>query len=576
MVLKGFSASPGFALGNIFVYIDNIRIPKECFITEDEKHLHHEKYLTIREQAKKELEALYVSMQEKDTEKAAIFLAQKEIADDIIINEDIPSKILNDLWAGDWAIYQVYESVLSVFKNIPDPLIAERAVDFEDVRALLIRLWYGQKGKRLSDLKEPVIIAARDLKPSDTATLDRNNVLAILTETGGITSHTAIIAKSYGIPAILSIEGLLNHAENGQFAAVDAEEGKVVLTPDVNTANEITKKMNIFMREREETEKFLHKDAFTSCGVKIDIGLNISGVNLNEELKAKEFTDSVGLFRTEFLFLGRTSLPSEEEQFSSYKRILESFAASSDASRANKNVILRTLDIGADKQISSMNIAHEDNPFLGNRGVRFCFSNPEIFSTQIRAALRASVFGNLWLMFPMIDSIETFRSAKEIVEKIKNDLKRENIPVGDFKTGIMIEVPSIALIANLAAKETDFASIGSNDLCQYLCAADRMNSSVDKHYNQYHPAMFRLIKETVSAFYKESKPISICGELGGDVSAVPALIGMGLRKLSMSAPSVAKVKRVVSALSIKKCEEIAEKVLKMSTATEIEKYLKQK
>jgi len=576
MVLKGFSASPGFALGNIFVYIDNIRIPKECFITEDEKHLHHEKYLTIREQAKKELEALYVSMQEKDTEKAAIFLAQKEIADDIIINEDIPSKILNDLWAGDWAIYQVYESVLSVFKNIPDPLIAERAVDFEDVRALLIRLWYGQKGKRLSDLKEPVIIAARDLKPSDTATLDRNNVLAILTETGGITSHTAIIAKSYGIPAILSIEGLLNHAENGQFAAVDAEEGKVVLTPDVNTANEITKKMNIFMREREETEKFLHKDAFTSCGVKIDIGLNISGVNLNEELKAKEFSDSVGLFRTEFLFLGRTSLPSEEEQFSSYKRILESFAASSDASRANKNVILRTLDIGADKQISSMNIAHEDNPFLGNRGVRFCFSNPEIFSTQIRAALRASVFGNLWLMFPMIDSIETFRSAKEIVEKIKNDLKRENIPVGDFKTGIMIEVPSIALIANLAAKEADFASIGSNDLCQYLCAADRMNSSVDKHYNQYHPAMFRLIKETVSAFYKESKPISICGELGGDVSAVPALIGMGLRKLSMSAPSVAKVKRVVSALSIKKCEEIAEKVLKMSTATEIEKYLKQK
>jgi len=574
MILKGFSASPGFALGNILVYIDNIRIPNESYVTESEKQLHHKKYLTVREQAKKELETLYLSMQEKDAEKAAIFLAQREIADDIILNEDIPSKILNDLWAGDWAIYQVYESVLSVFKNIPDPLIAERAADFEDVRALLLRIWYGQKGMRLSDLKEPVIIAARDLKPSDTASLDKNNVLAILTETGGITSHTAIIAKSYGIPAILGIEGLLNHVKDGQFAAVDAEEGKAVLTPDVNTTNEITKKRDVFIRDKEEAEKYLSKDAFTSCGVKIDIGLNISGINLNEELKANDFTDSVGLFRTEFLFLGRTSLPSEEEQFSSYKKILESFAVCKNVSRARKNVILRTLDIGADKKILSMDVAAEENPFLGNRGIRFCFSNPEIFKTQIRAALRASVYGNLWLMLPMVDSLETFRNAKVIIEKTKSDLQRENIPVGDYKTGIMIEVPSIALLADLAAKEVDFASIGSNDLCQYVCAADRMNSSVDKHYNQYHPAMFRLIKETVSAFYKESKPISICGELGSDVSAVPALIGMGLRKLSMSAPSIAKVKRVVSSLSIKKCETIAENVLKMSTAAEIEKYLK--
>jgi len=581
MILKGFCASPGIALGSVFIYNDDEHIPKESFITGEEKRLHYEKYLTVKEQAMKELETLYLSMREKDDFKAAIFIAQKEIVDDIVINEEIPSRILNDLWAGDWAIYQVYENILSAFKNIPDVLIAERAVDFEDVRAILLRLWYGQNGIRLSCLKKPVIIAARDLKPSDTASLDKDNVLAIITETGGITSHTAIIAKSYGIPAVLGIKGLLNAVKQGQNAAVDAQEGNVILDPDVKTIDEFTKKRNDFIHDRDDAEKYSNMEAFTSCGTKIDIGLNISGAD-EAEKNANIYTDFIGLFRTEFLFLGRDTLPTEEEQFSSYKKVLETYcslggisrASGSEASGVRKSVILRALDIGADKQISSIDAEHENNPFLGNRGVRFCISNPDIFKTQIRSALRASVYGNLWIMLPMVDSLETFRDAKEIIETVKNDLQREGVAVGDYKTGIMIEVPSIALLANHAANEVDFASIGSNDLCQYVCAADRMNGSVDKYYNQYHPAVFRLIKETVCAFNKAGKPVSICGELGSDASAVPVLIGLGLRKLSMSASSIAKIKRVISALTIKKCEEIADKVLQLPTASEIEKYLK--
>jgi len=258
-------------------------------------------------------------------------------------------------------------------------------------------------------------------------------------------------------------------------------------------------------------------------------------------------------------------LPSEEEQFNSYRKVLKCYG--------KRPVILRVLDIGGDKQISSIEQDKEDNAFLGNRGIRFCFSYPDIFITQLRAALRASAYGNLWIMLPMIGSLDDIKKAKEIIAETKNKLKNEKIQVGDVKIGIMIEVPGIALIADLAAKEVDFASIGSNDLCQYVCAADRMNAAVEDYYQNYHPAVFKLIKESVSAFKKAEKPISICGELGSDPLAIPALIGCGLRKFSMGAASVAAVKRAISGITVAQAEEIAEKILGLPTASEIEKFL---
>jgi phosphotransferase system enzyme I (PtsI) len=564
MILNGKGVAPGFAVGQIYIFNEKFNIPSESMVLPGEEQAHLDRYYSIKKEAIDELEKIRRSMESVDPLKAEIFNAHKEIVEDIIINEEIPARILNERWAGDWAIYQVYETVLGVLRKTSDPLIAERAADFDDIRAMLLRLWYGQKSNPLSSLKEPCIVAARELKPSGTANLNSGKILAILTETGGVTSHTAIIAKSYGIPAVLGIDGLLSYVKQGQRAAVDAGGGIVTIDPEENIVKEYQKKRSAFSRDRKDAETFQKRKCLTSCGVKIDIGLNISSAN-DDELIAQSYTDCVGLFRTEFLYLERNTLPSEEEQFASYRKVLKCFG--------KKPVILRVLDIGGDKQISSIEQKHEENSFLGNRGIRFCFSNPDIFRTQLRAAFRASLYGNLWIMFPMVGSLDDIRKAKEIISGIKDELKKESVQFGEVKIGIMIEIPSIALIAGLAAEEVDFASIGSNDLCQYLCAADRMNAVVENYYQSYHPAVFKLIKETVSAFDNAEKPISICGELGSDPLAVPALIGLGLRKFSMGAASIAVVKRAIANVTMAQAEEMAQNVLGFSTASEIEYFL---
>ena len=551
-------------MGHIYVYDDKFDIPCESIVPAGEEQAHLARYYSVKKEALNEIEKLRSSVESVDPVKAEIFTAHKEIVEDIIINEEIPARILNEHWAGDWAIYQVYETVLGVLRKTSDSLIAERAADFDDIRAMLLRLWYGQKSSSLSSLKEPCVIAARELKPSGTAGLSGGKILAILTEMGGVTSHAAIIAKSYGIPAVLGIEGLLSYVKQGQCAAVDAAEGNVIIDPEEDIVKEYQKKSGVFNRDRKDAETFQKREAVTACGTRIDIGLNISNAN-DDELNAQSYTDGVGLFRTEFLYMGRSTLPSQEEQFLIYKKVLECFG--------KRPVILRVLDIGGDKQVLRIEQKHEDNSFLGNRGIRLCFSNLEIFKTQLKAAFRASLYGNLWLMLPMVGSLDDIRKAKEIIAEIKNELKKENVQFGEVKVGIMIEVPSIALIAGLAAKEVDFASIGSNDLCQYVCAADRMNAAVEPYYQSYHPGVFKLIKETVSAFNNAKKPISICGELGGDPFAIPVLIGLGLRKFSMGAASVAVIKRAIASVTVAQSEEMAKKVLGFSTASEIESFL---
>ncbi|MDR3019958.1 MAG: phosphoenolpyruvate--protein phosphotransferase [Treponema sp.] len=563
MILNGKSAAPGFAVGNVYIYNNNSKTPVENFISAGDIQSHLDHYEQVKTLALTALDKLRLSMQKHDPEKALIFFAHQEIVDDVIINEEIPARITNDLWSGDWAIYQVYETVLAVLRKTADPLIAERASDFDDVRALLLQLWYGEENEKRAFLTEPVIIAGREILPSFAADLDTDKVLAIITEKGGETSHAAIIAKSFGIPTVLGMQGLLKSVKQGQKVAVNADEGFVILDPLEETAAEYAKKSETYKREKAETEIYLDKEALTACGARIDIGLNIA--NAGSDLRLAERTDSVGVFRTEYLYMGRDTLPSEEEQFSAYRKVLETYG--------KRPVILRTLDIGGDKNLSSTNIPREENPFLGTRALRLCFDYPEIFKTQLRAALRSSVYGNLWLMLPMVGSIDDIRRANEIITAVKKELEDEGTPASDFKTGIMIEIPSIALISGAAAKEVDFASIGTNDLCQYLCAADRMNSAVEEYYQSYHPALFSLIKDTVSAFTNAGKPISICGELGSDIKAIPLLIGLGLRKLSMSSASIAAVKRAISQITLKQCESLAAKALECATASEIKELL---
>jgi phosphotransferase system enzyme I (PtsI) len=447
-----------------------------------------------------------------------------------------------------------------------DPLIRERAVDFDDVRKRLIRLWHGVEESNLAALTEPVVIAAHDLLPSDTASMDRKKVLAILTEVGGSASHSAIIARSYEIPAILGIPDLMSLVRQDQIVAVDAGAGEAVLDPDSGLAEAWERRREEFLKEAAETRQFLGAPSCTACGISIDIGLNIGGAD-EQELAGEAYTDLVGLFRTEFLYMGRNTLPSEEEQFIVYKKILQRWG--------NRPVTLRTLDIGGDKTLSSMNLPKEDNPVLGNRALRLCFTYPEIFKTQLRAALRASVFGKLWLMLPMVGGIDDIRRAKACVAEARGELDAEGIEYDKhFKTGIMIEIPSIAVIADLAAKEVDFASIGTNDLCQYLTAVDRMNPQVARHYQTYHPAMFRLIGKVVEQFNRAGKPIGVCGEMGGDPLAAPVLVGLGMRKLSMGLASIARIKRVLSSLTLAKAGELAGAVVDLSTAQEVENYLK--
>jgi len=563
MKLNGKGVAPGVAVGRVHVYRNNLIIPVESTVCAGEEQSHLDRYLFVKEEALQELDKLKSAMQKRDPEKAEIFTAHQEIVNDIVINEEIPARILNEQWAGDWAIYHVYETVIVVLQKALDPLIAERAADFDDVRSLLLRLWYGNKEPGLSDLQEPVILASNDLLPSDTANLDKNKVLAIITAKGGVTSHTAIIAKSYGIPAVMGIQGLLDVVKQGQLAAVNADEGTVILDPEETVAAEYEKKRDAFHRDRQEAETFLYREGCTSDGVRIEIGLNIT--ENSGEPNAPAYVDFVGLFRTEFLFMGRDTLPSEEEQFTSYRNVLGSFG--------ERPVILRTIDIGGDKPISSMNIPKEENPFLGNRALRFCFSHPEIFKVQIRACLRAAVYGNLHIMLPMVSSVDDILNAKKIIASAADELEEENIPFAMAKIGTMVEIPSLALVADHAAKEVDFASIGTNDLCQYLCAADRMNSTVESYYQSYHPAVFKLIKETVTAFENAGKPVSICGELASDPLAAPVLAGLGLRKLSMGEASVASVKRALARVSIKEAEEIAAKVLECATADEVKEYL---
>jgi phosphotransferase system enzyme I (PtsI) len=567
MVLKGSGVSPGIAIGKIYVYQPVHVTVEEKFCEAGQNKEHIERFEEVKALAGEELRGIRAFLEQEDPEKAKIFVAHQDILNDVAINEEIRDGIEQENWAGDWGIQKVYAKFFRMIQKARDAMIRERAADFEDVRKRLLRIWHGLPEASLAALPEPVIVAARDLLPSDTATLDRKKVLAILTETGGTTSHSAIIARSYEIPAILGIPSLLEHTRSGMIAAIDAQTGNVITEPDPPVLKNYEEKREKFLREQEEIKKYLKRKGQSAEGIRIEIGLNIGGAGA-EELEGEACTDFVGLFRTEFLYMGRDTLPSEEEQFTVYKTVLERYG--------DRPVTLRTLDIGGDKNLHCLPLPREDNPFLGNRALRLCFTRPDIFRTQLRAALRASAFGNLWLMLPMVASIDDIRRAKELIAKVRRELDAEGTAYSrDFKTGIMIEIPSIALVSGIAVKEIDFASIGTNDLCQYLTAVDRINPLVADYYQSFHPAMFRLIASVVRDFNEAGKPICVCGEMGGNELAAPVLAGMGMRKLSMGLASVARIKRVLSGLTIEQMKTLADLAVNLPTAGSVEDRLRE-
>lgn len=566
MILKGNPVSEGIAIGTAYLFKATDYSPAESYIEEDKIADAADIFQNALSKAKEELNKLIADFPGGEDEQSKIFAAHREMLSDEEMIGAVTDAINNSHMAPDYAVYTVFSEFISLISKSQNELIGARAADLLDVRNRLIRIIRGEKESNLSRLPENTIVIAQDLKPSDTATIDRNHISGIITERGSSTSHSAIIARSFCIPAVLGVPAACSQIVTGDIIIVDAIKGEVLITTDETVIAAYKKKRDEWLKERASTEAYLDKEPFTKDGVRIDLGINIGSDNQGDEFA---YADFCGLFRTEFLYMQSDHLPTEEEQFIAYKRVLEQ--------AKGKPATLRTLDIGGDKTLPYMQLPKEDNPFLGKRAIRLCFDETVIFKTQLRAALRASVFGKLQIMFPMVSHMDDLRRAKAVAEEVKSELKEEGIPFDEAAPlGVMIEVPSAAIIADHIAGEVDFASIGTNDLCQYLCAADRMNPEVTAYYQSFSPAMIRAIEMIACAFIKTGKPLSVCGEMAGDPWAVALLIGLGIRKLSMNSSNIAAVKKALPSISLTYAERIVDLVRNCMTESEVLAVLKSK
>lgn len=564
MILKGNPVSPGVIVGKALIYKPSAVSVSEEYFEKGREEEYIGLYHSAFSSAHRELEHLVSSFSAKDSDKAKIFSAHIEILDDEEINEMIHDAIVTEHKLPDYAVSCAYDEFIQLIGKAKDPLIAARAADFYDVKNRLLRILQGKKENSLSGLPENTVIVAHDLLPSETAALDRVHVAAIITEAGGSTSHTAIIARNYQIPAVVGVARAMAMIGNGVLLAVDAETGEITVAPDGKELDENRAKAEAFRNNRELSEKYINKPATTADGQHLDIGINIGSDKF--DIPSLNY-DYIGLFRTEFLYMESDHLPGEEEQFEAYKRVLKN--------ADGKAVTLRTLDIGGDKTLNYMQLPKEENPFLGKRALRFCLDNPEIFNSQLRAALRASAFGPLQIMFPMVGSISDIRRAKAAVSAAKDELRAEKKAFNEnIKLGIMIEIPSIAAVADLAAEEVDFASVGTNDLTQYLCAADRMNPEVSDYYQSLSPAVLRTLGYIFDQFNAKGKPVSVCGELAGNLAAALILVGLGLKKLSMSQSNIASVKAALAGITMEKAHKMAAVCKHFATEDEVKAYLK--
>lgn len=563
MVLRGISVSPGIIIGTVFIYqSQKYEIPEKYFDAGLEEQF-LQRFETSRKIAQQELTNLSDKLSKNEKSKAKIFMAHKQLLDDQELIDSIYRAINKEKKCTDYAISSIIDGYIAILNGVKDPLIAARSADLHDIKHRLLRILYGQKEKNLSSLNGDVIVVAHELLPSDAATLDRSHCLGIITQTGSLTSHTAIIASSYQIPAILGVQNAMELLQEGDNVILDSTTGEIIVKPDEVLLSKYQVKMKSYERQLTLHMKYKNLPALMKDGQKIELGINI-GMKQAENIT--DFYDFIGLYRTEFLYMEKEHIPTEEEQFREYKHVLETYQG--------KLVTLRTLDVGGDKKIPYLNFSNEENPALGKRALRLCFDQTDLFLTQLRAALRASVYGQLQIMFPMVGSIDDIRKSKEMIAIAKEQLRKENVPFDDnIPLGIMIEIPSIAIIADLAASEVDFASIGTNDLTQYLCAADRTNPEVSGFYQNLSPAMLRTLGFVFEQFNRLGKPISVCGELASNPAAAVLLVGLGARKLSMSKEHLSDVKATLSNVTVEKARQVTENCKKCITEKEIHRFL---
>ncbi|CAH0202587.1 Phosphoenolpyruvate-protein phosphotransferase [Peribacillus sp. Bi96] len=501
----------------------------------------------IREKAEKDLGA----------DKAAIFDAHLLVLADPELITPIQDRIQSENVNAEFSLNETASMFITMFEQMDNEYMKERAADIRDVTKRVLSHLLGVHIPNPSLIAEEVIIIAEDLTPSDTAQLNPVYVKGFTTDIGGRTSHSAIMARSLEIPAVVGAKSVTSSIENGDMIIIDGLKGEVHINPTPELVKRYEEEQVSYAMQKAEWAKLVHEQTVTKDGHHVELAANI-GTPKDLEGVHQNGGEGIGLYRTEFLYMGRNDFPSEEEQFEAYKAVLEGMSG--------KPVVVRTLDIGGDKELPYLDLPKEMNPFLGYRAIRLCLNEQEIFRTQLRALLRASIYGDLKIMFPMIATLAEFREAKAVLAEVRQELLDNGIQVAEkIEVGIMVEIPSTAVMADIFAKEVDFFSIGTNDLIQYTMAADRMNERVSYLYQPYNPSILRLVKMVIDAAHKEGKWAGMCGEMAGDEVAIPILIGMGLDEFSMSATSILKARSLISQLTLEDMKKLSQEVLMMDT-----------
>lgn len=566
MTLKGIPASPGIAIGKAFLFdtrridvserkIRENRIPKEITRFEEALIKTRREILDIQNKITKEMGSYH----------AEIFNAHLLVLEDRMLIEEVIDGLKKEHKCVEYIFAKVLDKYIGAFSKINDEYLRERISDIDDVGKRILKNLLGAKEKSLSGLKEKVIVVAYDLSPSDTATMHKKNVTGFITDIGGRTSHTAIMAKSLEIPAVVGLEKATSRIKTGDILIVDGAEGAVIINPDKDILKKYQARHHQFVKFEKILIDLKDEPARTIDGRKIEVSANIE---LPEEVDSviAHGAEGIGLYRTEFLYMNRRDLPDENEQFEAYKKVVTRLSGDS--------VIVRTLDLGGDKFLSQFEVPHEMNPFLGWRAIRFCLAKPEIFKVQLRAILRASAFGDIKVMFPMISGIEELRQARIVLNEAKKELCARDVKFNkDIKVGAMIEIPSAALTCDILAKEADFFSIGTNDLIQYSLAIDRVNEKIAYLYKPIHPAVLRLIKNIIDAGHRSNIWVGMCGEMAGEPGFALLLLGLGLDEFSMSPVVIPELKYVIRNVKFKDAKELAEKALTLTTVEEVEKFI---
>ncbi|SQI37160.1 Phosphoenolpyruvate-protein phosphotransferase [Leminorella richardii] len=561
-MISGILVSPGIAFGKALILKDDPIVVNNRKISADDVEKEISRFKAGRDKASEQLNAIMAKASETfGEEKAAIFEGHIMLLEDEDLEQEIESRIKTKQESADAAAHAVFEAQAIELESLEDEYLKERAADIRDIGKRLLKNILGMTIVDLGAIQEEAILVATDLTPSETAQLNLDKVLGFITDLGGRTSHTSIMARSLEIPAIVGTNDVTKQVKNGDYLILDCVENRVYVNPPIETIEQMKKVQAQYLNDKNELAKLKDLPAITLDGHLVEVCANIGTVR-DIPGAERNGAEGVGLYRTEFLFMDRDAFPTEEEQFQAYKAVVEAMG--------DQAVILRTMDIGGDKDLPYMNLPKEENPFLGWRAIRICLDRKEILHAQLRAVLRASAFGKLRIMFPMIISVEEVRLLKAELEMLKQQLRDESIAFDEtVEVGVMVETPAAATIAHHLAKEVDFFSIGTNDLTQYTLAVDRGNELISHLYNPLSPSVLSLIKQVIDASHKEGKWTGMCGELAGDERATLLLLGMGLDEFSMSAISIPRIKKIIRNANYSDVKTLAENALAQPTAQEV-------